>query len=408
MPRSLRRYGSIAAAGCRSLARHKMRSALTALGLIIGVGCVIVVIAIGNGAAKQVADSFAFIGTNVMFVVPGATARNGVRLAMQTNFTIDDVKAIRDECPNVSFVAAQTSASAQVIAGPLNWSATIRGVESPFEQIRGWKTAEGMFFTDADDRASSKVCVIGRTVADNLFPEGDAVGKIVRIRNVPFRVMGVLVTMGSNRTGDNQDDIVLAPFSTVASRLVGSMKPRSIMLSAISSEHVDDAWDEIDSLLRQRHRIADGADADFTIHSQIEMAAASVESMNTLRKLLLAIAAISLIVGGIGIMNIMLVSVTERTREIGLRMAVGAKARHVLTQFLFEAIAISAIGGLIGVMIGVAVSQGVAAKTGWTIIVSSDSVVLAFSVAAAVGVFFGFYPARKASRLDPIDALRYE
>ena len=250
--------------------------------------------------------------------------------------------------------------------------------------------------------------LIRRRAAEAVYCPGKTVGQIVRIRNVPFRVVGVLEKRGGNRAGDNQDDFVVAPFFTFARRLVGNMHPRSILLAASSAEQVDEAWNEVDALLRQRHRIPAGAEADFTIHSQVEMAAAGVEEMNTLRTLLLTIATISLVVGGIGIMNIMLVSVTERTREIGIRMAIGAKGRHVLTQFLFEAITISVVGGLIGVLIGVAVSRLVAAKAGWPIVVSPESVILAFGVAGFVGVFFGFYPARKASRLDPIDALRYE
>jgi putative ABC transport system permease protein len=405
---SVQRLGSIAVIGCRSLARHKLRSALTALGLVIGVGCVVVVVAISRGAAKQVEDSFAFLGTNYMFVVPGATARNGVRLAAQTNFTLDDVDAIRAECPAVAYVSPQTATGVQIIAGSMNWSTSIRGVNAEWPLVRTWPIAEGTFFTEAESRSDFKICVLGSTVAENLFPDGNAVGSMVRIRNVPFKVVGVLKSKGANRNGDNQDDFALAPFVTVATRLVGNRRPNSIVLAAIDADHVDEAWDQIDALLRQRHKIPPGSDPDFTIHSQVEMAAASVESMKTLGMLLLSIAAVSLVVGGIGIMNIMLVSVTERTREIGIRMAVGAKSRHVLTQFLFEAVMISAIGGLTGVLIGIAVSRLIATNAGWPIIVSADSVALAFSVAAFVGIFFGFYPARKASRLDPIDALRYE
>jgi len=274
--------------------------------------------------------------------------------------------------------------------------------------IRAWNNAQGDFFTDADVKAASKVAVLGNTVAENLFPNGDAVGQIIRIKNVPFKVVGVLEKKGGNMMGQDQDDTILAPYTTIMKRLSGKTKIDMLYVSARSADAVQQAQNEIDSILRQRHRIQPGQDADFQMRSQEEIAAASAQQMNTLKMLLLIVAAVSLLVGGIGIMNIMLVSVTERTREIGIRMAIGAKGRHVLIQFLFEAITISVVGGLIGVVIGVGCSKLVAVKAGWPIVVSPESIALAFGVAGFVGIFFGFYPARKASRLDPIDALRYE
>jgi putative ABC transport system permease protein len=281
-------------------------------------------------------------------------------------------------------------------------------VSTDYPLIRVWNVAQGDFFTDADVKAASKVAVLGATVAENLFPNGNAVGQIIRIKNVPFKIVGVLERKGGNMMGQDQDDIVLAPYTTIMKRLSGKTRIDMLYVSARSADSVQAAQTEIDSILRQRHRIGPGQDADFQMRSQEEIAAASAQQMNTLKMLLLMVAAVSLLIGGIGIMNIMLVSVTERTREIGIRMAIGAKGRHVLLQFLFEAITISVVGGLIGVLLGIGCSKLVAAKAGWPIVVSPNSIMLAFGVAGFVGVFFGFYPARKASRLDPIEALRYE
>ncbi len=402
------RSGNLLLLGFRALARNKLRTFLTTLGLVIGVGCVIVVVAIGKGAAYQVEATINSLGTNYMFIVPGVTQRNGMRVQTESTFTVEDVDAIRAECPSVAYASPMITTPVQIIAGNSNWGTSIRGVETDWLLVKAWNLAEGKFFTDAESRAGVKVCVLGSTVADNLFPDGSAVGQSVRIRKVPFKVIGVLEQKGASSGGDNTDDFILAPFPIVAKQLAGTARPRSIVLSAISQSLVDDAEHEIEALLRQRHRIQPGREPDFTVHTQIEMAAASVEQMRTMSVLLLSIAAVSLLVGGIGIMNIMLVSVTERTREIGIRMAIGAKGRHVLIQFLFEAITISIVGGLIGVLIGVGSSKLVAAKAGWPIVVSVQSILLAFGVAGFVGVFFGFYPARKASRLDPIEALRYE
>ena len=405
---SLWRSGNLLRLGLRALVRNALRSSLTILGLVIGVGCVIVVVAIGKGATRQVEESMSFLGTNVLFVVPGATLRNGIRIPQSSTFTVEDVDAILTECPSVAYASPQRAVNVHVVAKQLNWGTSLRGVTTDWFLLREWKPSRGQLFTETDDRIGAKVCVIGATVAQNLFPDGEAVGETIRIKNVPFKVLGIIKPKGGNRDGNDQDDIILAPFKTVAIRMAGDIHPGSIMLSAISGDRVEDAWNEIDAVLRQRHRIPPGHDPDFTIHSQVEMAAASVQQMKTMEMLLLSIAAVSLIVGGIGIMNIMLVSVTERTREIGIRMAIGAKGRHILAQFLFEAVTLAIAGGLVGVLLGVGASLAVGQFLQWPIVVSSESIALAFGVAAFVGVFFGFYPARKASRLDPIEALRYE
>ncbi len=409
MRNSIQRLGNIAIVGLKAISRNKLRSFLTMLGMVIGVGCVIVVVAIGNGASQSIQSTINALGTNFIMVFPGATTASGARIFTgSSTLTPEDGEAIKTEAPDVAYVSPQVRSAAQVVAGELNWGTSIVGVSTDYPLIRVWNAAQGDFFTDADIKAAAKVCVLGNTVAENLFPNGDAVGQVVRIKNVPFKVVGVLDKKGGNMMGQDQDDTILAPYTTIMKRLSGKTRIDMLYVSAKSGDSVQQAQTEIDAILRQRHRIGPGQDADFQMRSQEEIAAASAQQMNTLRMLLLIVAAVSLVVGGIGIMNIMLVSVTERTREIGIRMAIGAKARHVLIQFLFEAITISIVGGLIGVLLGISVSQLVAQKAGWPIVVSPDSIVLAFGVAGFVGVFFGFYPARKASRLDPIEALRYE
>jgi putative ABC transport system permease protein len=406
---SVQRLGNIAIVGLKAISRNKLRSFLTMLGMVIGVGCVIVVVALGNGASQSIQSTINSLGTNFIMIFPGASTSGGARIFTgNSTLTAEDGEAIKTEAPDVAYVSPQVRSAAQVVAGELNWGTSIVGVSTDYPLIRAWNTAQGDFFTDTDVKAASKVCVLGNTVAENLFPNDQAVGQIVRIKNVPFRVVGILEKKGGNMMGQDQDDTILAPYTTVMKRLSGKTRIDMLNVSAASASAVQQAQNEIDSILRQRHRIGPGQDADFQMRSQEEIASASAQQMNTLRMLLLVIAAVSLVVGGIGIMNIMLVSVTERTREIGIRMAIGAKGRHVLTQFLFEAITISVLGGLIGVLLGVAVSKLIAAKAGWPIVVSPESILLAFGVAGFVGIFFGFYPARKASRLDPIEALRYE
>jgi len=409
MKNSIQRLGNIAIVGLKAISRNKLRSFLTMLGMMIGVGCVIVVVAIGNGASQSIQSTINSLGTNFIMVFPGATTASGARLFTgNSTLTADDGEALKAEAPDISYVSPQVRTSAQIVAGELNWGTSINGVSTDFPNIRVWNVAQGDFFTDADVKSATKVAVLGATVAENLFPNSDPVGQIIRIKNVPFKVVGVLERKGGNMMGQDQDDTVLAPYTTIMKRLSGKTKIDMLYVSARSAESVQAAQTEIDSILRQRHRIGPGQDADFQMRSQEEIAAASASQMNTLKNLLLMVAAVSLLIGGIGIMNIMLVSVTERTREIGIRMAIGAKGRHVLLQFLFEAVTISIVGGLIGVLLGVFFSRLVAAKAGWPIVVSPESIMLAFGVAGFVGVFFGFYPARKASRLDPIEALRYE
>jgi putative ABC transport system permease protein len=404
----MKRFGMILKVGMQAILRNKLRSALTMLGIIIGVGCVIAMIAIGAGASRSIQSQIESLGSNFIMIFPGASTQGGAHLFTdQSMLTEDDANAIKADCPSVAYVSPLVRTSAQIVAGESNWGTSIQGVGVEWPLVRTWNTVEGGFFGDSDVRAAAKVCVLGGTVADNLFPGGGGTGQMVRIKNVPFKVDGVLEKKGGSMMGD-QDDIVVVPYTTAMKRLTGKNKLNTIYVSATSVGAVDQAQSEITALLRQRHHIAPGQDSDFTMRSQQEFAAMSEQSSKTLSLLLASAAAISLLVGGIGIMNIMLVSVTERTREIGIRMAIGAKGKHVLFQFLIEAIALSALGGLLGIVLGVGASAVVASRGGLPVHVSPASIGLAFGFSAAIGIFFGFYPARKASRLDPIEALRYE
>ncbi|HEX6098937.1 MAG TPA: ABC transporter permease [Thermoanaerobaculia bacterium] len=410
MRNSITRLGNITIVGLKSIARNKLRSLLTALGVVIGVACVIVSVGIGAGVAKSMSDMINSLGSNYIMIMPGAATQGGARIFTgSSSLTEDDAEAIRREAPAVAYVSPQNRTAGQVVAAELNWSTQVFGVGVDWPFIRAWNVEDGGFFTEQDVRTGSKVAVLGKTVADNLFPNGGAVGSTIRIKNVPFRVVGVLEKKGGNMMGSDQDDVIVAPYTTVQKRLQGQgQRIGMIMVSAASAEQVQEAMDQIDALLRQRHRIPPGGDADFMMRSQEEIAAANAQQVGLMRNLLLGIAIVSLFVGGIGIMNIMLVSVTERTREIGIRMAIGARGRHVLLQFLFEAIVLSVCGGLLGIGLGIGVATLFARIANWPMVVSPTAVLLAFAVAATVGIFFGFYPARKASRLDPIDALRYE
>jgi putative ABC transport system permease protein len=409
MANSLQRLGNITVVGLKAIFRNKLRSLLTMLGIVIGVGCVIVVVAIGNGATRSIQDTINSLGSNFIMIFPGAATQGGARIFTgQSTMTLEDAEAIKNECPAVAYVSPNLRTAGQAVAGELNWGTSIYGVGVDWPFIRSWNVGEGTFFTDADVRSGAKVAILGQTVADNLFPQGGAIGQIVRIKNVPFKVVGILEKKGGNTMGQDQDDQIVAPYSTVMKRLMGTTKLSMIYASARSADQVAEAQTQMEALLRQRHRIPPGGDSDFMMRSQEEIAQAGDAQMKILRTLLLSIAAISLLIGGIGIMNIMLVSVTERTREIGIRMAIGAKGRHVLLQFLFEAVTLSIVGGLIGVLAGVGVSALAARLSGWPIVVSPSSIILSFGVAGAVGVCFGFFPALKAAHLDPIDALRYE
>jgi putative ABC transport system permease protein len=406
---SAQRTLDILRTGLRAIARNGLRSALTALGIIIGVGCVLTMVAVASGASSAVTARIESLGTNFLMIFPGAVTQSGARIFTgQSNLTAEDADAIARECPSVAWVSPGVRSAGQIVARDANWSTSIQGVGPDWPQVRAWNVAEGGFFGDAEVRSAAKVAVLGRTVADNLFPDGDAVGQVVRIRNVPFRVLGVLDGKGGATSGQDQDDLVVAPYTTVMKRLSGVNRLQIIYVSARAPDQVASAESEIEALLRQRHRLAGADDSDFMIRSQEEMASTAAESSRILAVLLGSVASISLLVGGIGIMNIMLVSVTERTREIGLRMAVGAKGRHVLAQFLAEAIVLSAAGGLVGVVLGVAGSEAIARFAGWPVELRPQAVLLAFGFAVAVGVFFGFYPARRAAGLDPIEALRYE
>ncbi len=405
---ALLRVGSIVRVGLSAIGRNKMRSALTVLGIIIGVACVIAMVSVATGASNAVQSSINSLGSNFLMIFPGATTQSGARLFTGNSaLTEDDALAIKNECTACAYVSPGNRTSAQIVAGELNWGTSIYGAGVEWPLVRAWNVAEGSFFTEPDVKGSMKVAVLGATVAEKLFPDGGAIGQTIRIKNVPFRVIGVLEKKGSTQMGD-QDDTVIAPYTTVMKRLEGRNRLGNILVGAVSPDMVGEAQAQIEALLRQRHRIPPGGDADFMIRTQNEIASMAAQSTKTFSVLLGSVAAISLLVGGIGIMNIMLVSVTERTREIGIRLAVGAKARHVLAQFLIEAVVLSVVGGAIGVGVGMAASRILAQSLGWAVSIGPGPILMAFGVSALIGIFFGFYPARKASRLDPIEALRYE
>ncbi|MDQ2978216.1 MAG: ABC transporter permease [Acidobacteriota bacterium] len=403
------KFLTILKVGMKAIARNKLRSTLTALGIIIGVACVIAMIAVGGGAQAAVQAQISSLGTNFLMVFPGTSTSSGARIfSGQSTLTEDDVAAVRAECPSVAYVSPMSRSSAQVVYGNLNWGTSIQGVGVEWPFVRSWNVEKGSFFDDTEIRSAAKVCILGATVANALFGDQNPIGQMVRIKNFPFKVIGVLESKGGSTMGQDQDDTVVAPYTTVMKLLKRSAKIDMFMASATSRTTVDQAQTEIDALLRQRHRLQPGQDPDFMIRSQQEIAQTADQTSRQMSALLAAIASISLLVGGIGIMNIMLVSVTERTREIGIRMAIGAKGRDILTQFLIEALTLSIAGGAIGIALGIAASRFLAWKQQWPIVLSPQAILLAFGFSAAIGIFFGFYPARKASRLDPIDALRYE
>jgi putative ABC transport system permease protein len=394
----------------RALRRNKMRSFLTMLGIIIGVAAVIAMLAIGQGAEFSVQQQINALGTNVLIVLPGSQNTGGLRqgAGTMTTLTEDDAQAILRECPSVSLISPGTRSGGQVIAGNLNWATGIEGTGPDYLEIRKWGIEYGEFYTDQDVKGAAKVCVLGRTVADNLFPESSPVGQNVRIRNVPFKVIGVLTKKGQNAMGQDQDDVILAPYTTVTRRLTWYPYLRQILVSASSPTNIAAAQREITDVLRMRHKIAPYDPDDFTIRNQADLATAATATTEILTILLASIASVSLLVGGIGIMNIMLVSVTERTREIGIRMSVGARGRDILTQFLIEALVLSLLGGITGIILGVAGSSAISTFAKWPTIITVFSIFLSFGFSIAIGIFFGFYPARKAALLNPIDALRYE
>ncbi len=392
----------------RALRRNKMRSFLTALGIIIGVGAVITMVSIGNGAKAQVEAQVASLGNNVISVFPGSATTSGARGGMGSSntLTVDDALAIQREILGAVAVSPELRHGDQVLGNGLNWRTQIHGVAPDFLSIRAWSIRAGDIFSEADVRSNAKVCVIGDTIARQLYPDIDPLGQTLRIRNIPFRIVGVLSSKGYNYFGADQDDVVLVPYSSFMTRVFRWRRTvNNILIEASSAEAMPRIQEDITALLAQRRS---GREPDFTVRNQLELAAAASETSRTMTQLLAGIAFVSLVVGGIGIMNIMLVSVTERTREIGIRLAIGAHDRDVRLQFLIEAMILSAMGGIIGVILGVTVSEMLSHFNGWPVLVSTESVVVAVAFSAAVGVGFGFYPAHKAAKLDPIDALRFE
>ncbi|MBI4620812.1 MAG: ABC transporter permease [Desulfobacterales bacterium] len=397
----------------RALKVNKMRSALTMLGIIIGVAAVITMLAVGTGASRKISEQISSIGSNLIMVLPGATTSGGVRMGAgtQSTLTIGDADAIQKECNAVSDVAPVLSGVAQVVYGHQNWSTGITGTTPSMLIVRDWPLASGRSFTDRDVRSATKVCLLGQTVVDGLFGDTDPIGQVVRIKKVPFIVIGVLAIKGQSPHGQDQDDSIYVPVTTAQKKLFGTPFPgmvRIIMVKAKSSEALAPAEKQINDLLRQRHHIGQKQESDFTVRNLTQIMETAEQSAKVMTLLLGAIASISLLVGGIGIMNIMLVSVTERTREIGIRMAVGAKTWDIRLQFIVEAVTLSLIGGIAGIVLGISGSKGLTILTDWSTTVSPVAILLSFGFSGLVGVFFGFYPAYKASLLDPIDALRYE
>ena len=394
----------------RALLRNKLRSALTALGIIIGVAAVIAMTGIGNGAKAQVEAQIASLGENVILIFSGSMTPNGVRTGWGGAGTlkVEDADAIKREIPSVVIVSPEVRSNSQVMAGNQNWATTILGESDDYFDLRKWPMADGDGFTPQDVRSANKVAVIGKTIATTLFGGESPLGQIIRIRNVPFIISGVLTPKGLSVMGSDQDDVIVIPYTSAMKRITGATFVRGINVQVASAADLAPAQQQIIALLKQRHNIRPGKDDDFTVRNQQEIAEMATATSKVLTILLGAIASVSLIVGGIGIMNIMLVSVTERTREIGIRMAVGAHGRDILMQFLIEAVTLSSMGGIIGILLGVGSAQILSATANWPTLVSPESIVGSFLFSAAVGIFFGFYPARKAARLDPIEALRYE
>lgn len=394
----------------RALANNKLRAFLTMLGIIIGVASVITMLAIGQGSKKSIQKQISEMGSNMIMIHPGADMRGGVRQdpsSMQT-LKLTDYESLRNETNYISAISPNVSSSGQLIAGNNNYPSSVSGVGIDYLEIRQLNIESGEMFTESDIQTSAKVCVIGKTIADNLFPNEDPVGRIIRFNQVPFRVVGVLKSKGYNSMGMDQDDVVLAPYTTVMKRLLAQTYLEGIFASALTEDMTDNASEEITEILRRNHKLKENDDDDFTIRSQQELSSMLNSTTDLMTTLLACIAGISLVVGGIGIMNIMYVSVTERTREIGLRMSVGARGIDILSQFLIEAILISITGGIIGVIIGCGASFIVKNVAHWPIYIQTWSVLLSFAVCTITGVFFGWYPAKKAADLDPIEAIRYE
>lgn len=396
----------------RALARNKMRSALTMLGVIIGVASVIAMVSIGQGAQASVQQQIANVGTNLLFIRAGSMNTGGVRSGTDTagtnTLTVDDIEAIRRELPSVGMASPSVNARAQIIFGNQNWNTQVQGVNEQFPDIRKWKIESGTFFTEGDVKTAARVVVIGKTIADNLFPGMDPVGQTMRVRELTFRVVGVLAPKGQDQGGRDQDDLLMAPYTTVQKKLLAITYVQFANASAISPEATKLAEQQITELLRQRHKLAANQESDFSVRNMTDIADAADETNRIMTMLLGSIAGVSLLVGGIGIMNIMLVSVTERTREIGIRMAIGARSSVVQIQFLIEAIVLSLAGGAIGIALGIAISVLIPKLLEWPTLISPMAIVGSVAFSAVIGIVFGFFPARKAAGLDPIEALRYE
>ncbi len=395
----------------RSLSKNKLRVLLTMLGIIIGVASVIAMLAIGEGSKQNIQASVSSLGTNSVMIYPGSSNMGGVRMGAgsHSTLTIKDVEAITAKCEYVTDVSPVVQRSSQIIAGNQNWHTNVIGAYGQYFSIRNLTISSGVGYSTTDEKVAAKVCIIGLTVSTNLFGAGtDPVGKYIRINSIPFKVIGLLDKKGQNTFGQDQDDIIIAPFNTVQKRMLSTIYLNSILASAKSEKDIDKAKEQITSIIRTEHRLTPATEDDFTVRSQADIANIFGSISNIMTILLASIAGISLIVGGIGIMNIMLVSVTERTREIGIRMAVGAKGRDVLIQFMIESVFISILGGLIGIVLGILISVLVGRFGGWPVVITPTSILLSFLFSSAVGIFFGWYPARKAAALNPIDALRYE
>lgn len=410
----MRLFAMTARTALRALRRSRVRAALTTVGIVIGVAAVVAMVAIGAGARDAVRRQIQSLGTNLLIVIPGVTTTAGVRSGWggASTLTVADARAMAAECPSVSGVSFVRRDVAQVIYADRNWSTAVLGASASYAAVREWPASAGAFFSERDVERAARVAVLGATVADELFGAGsDPIGAVIRIKNAPFEVVGVLERRGQNTWGQDQDDVILLPFSTAERRVLGSGLPGTVDLIFAATPRPEDleaASEEVTALLRQRHRIAPSADADFTVRSLGDMARAQESASRVLGLLLLCVASISLLVGGVGIMNVMLASVAERTREIGIRMAVGAKARHILLQFLTEAVVLSFVGGLVGVAVGVAAARAVSALAGWPTLISPLAAAGALLFSGLVGAFFGLYPARRAAQLDPIAALRWE
>ncbi len=406
------RFYNVLKIAINAMKRNKFRSFLTMLGIIIGVASVITTIAIGQGSKKSIQDQMSEMGTNLIFVMPGDDRPpGGVRMSSSDmqSMKLKDVDAIKKYCDAITEVSPSVSSSGQVIKGNNNWPTSIYGVNNEYLKIRKYDIKSGRNFTDREIKSYAKVCLIGQTIVENLFDDGEnPIGQSIRFENIPFKIIGILGEKGENGMGQDQDDLIIAPYTSVQKRILAITYINSIYASAISEDRNDEAIQQVTDALNKSHKIKDGDTSDFTVRSQSEMLQTMSSVSGIMTVLLGAIAGISLLVGGIGIMNIMYVSVTERTREIGLRLSIGGREKDIMTQFLVESVLLSVMGGLIGVLFGVVSSNLVSSILGWPIVISGSSIIISFAVCSFIGTFFGWYPARKASRLDPIEALRYE